>query len=85
MLNVPSLEPRYSVEAVAAQYNVIDRTVIGWIKKGWLRAIRPGKSYFIPASALREFEERFTVDGVLLPEAADQDEDDAELRPASGE
>lgn len=79
-----NLEPRYDVKTVARRYGVVPRTVVRWIEAGLLRAIQPpgtGSRYRIPASALDEFEARYTVGGVPTGDAAENDE----LPPASNE
>lgn len=83
-----NLEPRYDVKTVADRYGKTERTVRNWVKNGLLRAIRPGKrEMFFTPSALEEFEARFTVNGQLTAETerADDDDDEVELKIASGE
>lgn len=82
---LPDLEPRYNVKTVAERYGVTSRTVHRWIDEGKLRAIQPGRLRFITPNALVEFEAQWTIGGKLKPEVANDDDDDADLPPASGE
>lgn len=76
------LEPRYDTGTVARRYGVVPRTVQRWIEEGLLRAIRvtPRSPYYIPASAITEFEAKHTVNGVLDDAASE-----SVLPPASNE
>ena len=77
------LEPRYDVETIARRYGVTPRTVQRWIETGLIpRAIRVSRNspYYIPASAIDEFEAKHTVGGVLDDAARE-----SALPPASNE
>jgi len=45
----------YRTGEVAALIGVTRQTVLSWIKKGWIRAVRFGKHYRIRGSDLRRF------------------------------
>jgi excisionase family DNA binding protein len=47
------MKKRYSCDEIAEMYGVKKLTVWSWIRSGRLRAIRPGKSYFITPEDLR--------------------------------
>jgi excisionase family DNA binding protein len=49
-------ERHYTVREVADRYRVEPATVREWIKRKWLRAIKPGRVIRIPDSALIDFD-----------------------------
>lgn len=50
-----------SLGEVAGYFGVSERTAYRWIKAGKLKAYKPGQSYRIPQSAVREFMEESEV------------------------
>jgi excisionase family DNA binding protein len=58
----------YKTSEVADMFGVTRQAVIYWIKNGWLKAIRFGKSYRIKEEDLREFIEKGTVGTVKVKE-----------------
>lgn len=48
----------YTPREVAASIGLSYETVLGLVKSGEIRSIRPGHQYLIPATALAELQER---------------------------
>lgn len=55
------MEKLYSCEEVANHFQIKIETVWEWIKGKRIAAIRVGKGYRIPESALREYEQKNKV------------------------
>lgn len=55
------MEKFYSCEEIADHFQVKVETVWEWIKARRLAAIRVGRGYRIPESAVREYEQRNKV------------------------
>lgn len=50
----------YTCDEVAERYKVKKLTVYDWIRKGKLKAFKPGKNYLISEQQLNEFETQNT-------------------------
>ncbi len=60
-----TLEPHYSVDQLAAEWGVSRKSIERYVASGALRSRRIGGLRRIPASAVREFQERGEAQGTI--------------------